>query len=260
MSIGARYEVIPPTSGRAVTSRVGNDDVLRIEWPDPVGDGDGGNDGNGAEIILRHVETGEECGAADLTALSAGVWMASRGGEPIVTDDPGFSLDGLWSYAETRRNREIRAFRTSLGTLGLQVREVEPYVEVIRVTAEDGVIQVEGAIAYGEPIRGAARLVAVARRGPEPVSGPASFQGRWFEGGVEIAPMAEAQVRRRVFWDLYAEISGTRLPLATRLDDITDKKTKVRFPAQRVGQVRVRPYYTETDSLAVALSIEEGSS
>ncbi|MEU3166094.1 hypothetical protein [Streptosporangium sp. NPDC006930] len=256
MSIGARYGGIPPAKERAVTSRVGDDDTLRIEWPQPIHGGDGNDPG----IVLRHVETGEECEATNLKALSAGIWTASRGGEPIATDDPGFSLDGLWAYAETPRNREIRAFRTAVGTLGLRVREVEPYVEVIRVTAEDGVIEVEGAVAYGEPIRGAAKLVAVARRGPEPVSGPANFQGRWFDGGIEIAPMAETQVRRRVFWDLYAEFSGTRLPLATRLDDITDKKTKIRFPAQRVGQVRVRPYYTETDSLAVALSVEEESS
>jgi hypothetical protein len=40
-------------------------------------------------------------------------------------------------------------------------------------------------------------------------------------------------VRRRVFWDLYAEVADV---------------------------LRVRPYYTETDSLAVALSIEEESS
>lgn len=231
-----------------MTSRVDDGDTLRIEWPAP----------DDAKIVLRHVETGEEHVGTDLSALPAGVWTAYCGGEPLATDDPGFSLDGLHSYAETRRRREVRAFRTPAGILGVRVREVEPYVEVVRVTSDDGVVQVEGVIAYGEPIRGAARLVAVARRGPDPVSGPADFQGRWFEGAVEIAPLAETQVRRRVFWDLYAEIAGARLPLATRLDDITDKKTKVRFPAQRVGQVRVRPYYTETDSLAVALTVEEG--
>ncbi|MEU4830094.1 hypothetical protein [Streptosporangium sp. NPDC023615] len=233
-----------------MTSRVDNDDTLRIEWPRPLD----------AEIVLRHVESGEECPAGDLTVLSPGDWTAFCRGEPVATDDPGFSLDGLWAYAESRRSREIRAFRTPGGTLGLRVREVEPYVEVIRVTADDGVIQAEGAIAYGDPIRGEARLVAVPRRGPEPVSGPASFQGRWFEGALEIEPMTVNQVRSRVFWDLYAEIDGTRFPLATRLDDIVDKKTKVRFPAQRVAQIRVRPYYTETDSLAVAVSVEEATS
>ncbi|MFD0883604.1 hypothetical protein ACFQ08_03385, partial [Streptosporangium algeriense] len=65
------------------------------------------------------------------------------------------------------------------------------------------------------------------------------------------------QVRKRVFWDLHAEVAGVRLPLAARLDDVADKKAKVRFPAQHVGQIRVRPYYTDSDSLAVALSVEE---
>ncbi|MDP9863882.1 MULTISPECIES: hypothetical protein [Streptosporangium] len=229
---------------------MGNDDVLRIEWPEPV-------DG---ETVLRHVETGEEREGTDLAGLRPGIWMASHQGGPLATDDPGFSLDGLLAYAETPRDREIRAFRTSIGTLALTVRMVEPYVEVATVVSDDGVIEVEGTIAYGEPIEGSARLLAVARKGPEPVGGPALFRGRRFEGVLQVAPMAETQTRRRVFWDLHAEVAGVRLPLAARLDDVTDKKAKVRFPAQRVGQIRARPYYTDTDSLAVALTVEEETS
>ncbi|MER5422566.1 hypothetical protein [Streptosporangium roseum] len=227
-----------------------NHDVLRIEWPEPV-------DG---KIVLRHVETGEEREGTDLAGLRPGIWTVSHRDEPLATDDPGFSMDGLLAYAETPRDREIRAFRTSLGTLALTVRDVEPYVEVTAVVSDDGVIEIDGVIAYGEPIEGAASLVAVARKGPEPVSGTALFRGRRFEGVLQIEPMARTQVRRRAFWDLHAEVAGVRLPLAARLDDIADKKTKVRFPAQRVGQVRVRPYYTDTDSLAVALTFEEETS
>ncbi|GAA3096246.1 hypothetical protein [Streptosporangium carneum] len=227
-----------------------NDDTLRVEWPVP----------QEGEIVLRNAATGEERSDADLTGLQAGVWLASHRGEPLATDDPGFSLDGLLAYAATPRDREIKAFRTSGGNLGLSVREVQPYVEVTGVLSDDGVIEVEGLIAYGEPIEGPARLVATPRKGPEPVSGPATFGGRRFEGSVLIAPMAEGQTRRRVFWDLHAEVAGVRLPLATRLDDVIDKKTKVRFPAQHVGRIRVRPYYTEIDSLAVALTVEEESS
>ncbi|MEV8638299.1 hypothetical protein AB0395_42270 [Streptosporangium sp. NPDC051023] len=245
-----RREAAVPGGRRAVTSRVDDNDTLRVEWPQP----------DDAEIVLRHAETGEERPGADLTGLRAGIWLASHRGGPLMTDDPGFSLDGLLTYAETPRDREIRAFRTTAGILALTVREVGPYVEVTGVVSDDGVIEVEGLVAYGEPYAGPARLVAVARKGPEPVSGPAAFSGRRFGGGVPIAPMAEAQARKRAFWDLHAEIAGVRLPLATRLDDVTDKKTKVRFPAQHVGRIRVRPYYTETDSLAVALSVEEETS
>ncbi|WP_433249058.1 hypothetical protein ACQPYK_01670 [Streptosporangium sp. CA-135522] len=226
------------------------DDMLEVEWPEPV-------DG---EIVLRHVETGEERAGVDLAGLRPGIWMASHRGEPLATDDPGFSLDELLVYAETPRDREIRAYRTPIGTLALTVREVAPYVEVTAVVSDDGAIEVEGLIAYGEAIEGTARLVAVARKGPKPVSGPGLFKGRRFEGFLQIAPMAETQVRRRVFWDLHVEVAGVRLPLAARLDDITDKKTRVRFPAQHVGQVRVRPYYTDTDSLAIALTVEEEGS
>ncbi|GAB2447824.1 hypothetical protein GCM10027187_13490 [Streptosporangium sandarakinum] len=239
---------------RAVTGRVDGDDVLRVEWPDPDGGRSGAEDG---DIVLRHAETGEEHAGTALAGLAPGIWVVSYRGEPIATDDPGFSLDGLMAYAAMPREREIRAFRTSVGTLALTVREVRPYVEVTGVVSDDGVVGVTGMIAYGEPIEGPARLVAVPRKGAEPVGGPGAFHGRSFEGGVRIEPMADGQRRRRTFWDLYAEADGARLPLAARLDDVTDKKTKVRFPAQHVGQVRVRPYYTDTDSLAVALTIEE---
>lgn len=237
-----------PGGRRAVTSRVRDDDTLRIEWPEPADD---------TEVVLRHAETGEERSGTDLTGLRAGIWLASHRGEPLATDDPGFSLDDLIAYAGTPRDREIRAFRTSAGILALTVREVEPYVEVTGVVADGGVIEVEGLVAYGAPYEGAARLVAVPRKGAEPVSGPATFGGRRFGGSVLIEPMADGQARKRVFWDLHAEVDGVRLPLAARLDDVAEKKAKVRFPAQHVGQIRVRPYYTDSDSLAVALSVEE---
>ncbi|MEV7008402.1 hypothetical protein [Streptosporangium sp. NPDC051022] len=248
--MGAHGGVTVSGGRRAVTSRVNGDDTLCVEWPEP-------DDG---EIILRHAETGEERAAAGLSGLRPGIWLASHRGEPLATDDPGFSLDGLLAYAGTPRDREVKAFRTSAGTLALAVREVGPYVEVTGVVSDDGVIEIRGLIAYGEPIEGPATLVAVPRKGTRPVSGPATFAGRRFEGGVRIAHMAEGQTRRRVFWDLHAEACGVRLPLATRLDDVTDKKTKVRFPAQYVDRIRVRPYYTETDGLAVALTVEEESS
>ena len=47
---------------------------------------------------------------------------------------------------------------------------------------------------------------------------------------------------------------------AGTISERRDLLTKVRFPAQRVEQIRVRPYYTETDSLAVAVSVEEATS
>ncbi|MBG0826828.1 hypothetical protein HS041_03445 [Planomonospora sp. ID67723] len=225
-----------------------DDDTLRIEWPEP-------DDG---KIVLRHAETGREHEGTDLTGLTAGTWTVWKHGEPVATDDPGFSLDGLLAYAGRSRGREVRSVRTAEGTLAVLVREVEPYVEVIKVRPEDGVIAVEGLIAYGEPLGGEhpAGLVAAARKGPE-TTGAGTVTGRRFAGSVAIEPMVAGQARRRVFWDLFAEIRGVRLPLAARLDDVTDKKSRVRFPAQRVGHVRVRPYFTDSDSLAVACTIEE---
>ncbi|WP_141704313.1 hypothetical protein [Planobispora rosea] len=234
-----------------MTSRVDDDDTLRIEWPEP-------DDG---KILLRNTETGEEHEGIDLSGLAAGTWTVSKHGAPLVTDDPGFSLDGLVAYAGRARDREIRAVRSPEGILHVLVREVGPYVEVARVCPEDGMVGVEGMLAYGEP-RPAARsawLVAVARKGPE-TAGGGTVRGRRFTGKVPIAQLTEGQTKRRVFWDLFAEIDGVRLPLAARLDDVTEKKSRVRFPAQYVGQVRVRPYFTDADSLAVACTIEEKTS
>src|SRR4051794_31833042 len=103
--MGARRGARASGGRRAVTSRVDNDDTLRVEWPQP-------QDG---EIVLRNVATGEERAGTILTGLQAGVWLASHGGEPLATDDPGFSMDGLLAYARTPRDREIKAFRTSGG-------------------------------------------------------------------------------------------------------------------------------------------------
>ncbi|MFB9876797.1 hypothetical protein ACFFMN_02535 [Planobispora siamensis] len=240
-------EVVPTGVRRAVTSRVEDDDTLRIEWPGPD---DGG-------IVLRHAETGEEHPGVELAGLAVGTWTVCKHGTPVVTDDPGFSLDGLVAYAATPRRKEVRAVRSSQGILTVVVREVEPYVEVTRVGPEDGVIAVEGIIAYGEPVAGErpAGFTAVARKGPQ-VTGAGTASGRHFSGTVPIGPMAEGQTRQRVFWDLFAEVGGVRLELAARLDDVEGKKARVRFPAQRAGQVRVRPYFTDTDSLAVACTIE----
>ncbi|MFB9723205.1 hypothetical protein [Planobispora longispora] len=224
---------------------------MRIEWPEP-------DDG---EIVLRHTETGEEHAGAELSGLAPGTWAVWKHGAPLVTDDPGFSLDGLTAYAGRPRSKEIRAFRTREGTLHVLVREVEPYVEVTRVCPEGGMITVEGLIAYGEsfPAERPAGLVAVARKGPHSAGG-GTVAGRRFTGRIPITPLAEGQTRRRVFWDLFAEIDGVRLALAARLDDVTEKKTRMRFPAQYLGQVRVRPYFTDADSLAVACTIEEKTS
>ncbi|MFC4057238.1 hypothetical protein ACFOWE_02975 [Planomonospora corallina] len=245
--MGTRREVVTPGDGRAVTSRVDDEDTLRIGWPEP-------DDGR---IVLRHVETGREHAGVDLTGLAPGMWTVWKHGAPVGTDDPGFSLDGMVAYAARPREKEIRAFRTVRGTLALMVRRVEPYVEVTRVDPRDGVIEVRGVVAYGEPPAGPARLVAAARKGPE-TSGDAVFSGRSFTGTVPVAPMAAGQTRRRVFWDLFAQAGGVRLALAARLDDVTGKKSKVRFPAQRVEGVRVRPYFTDADGLAVACTVEEG--
>ncbi|MFC6577498.1 hypothetical protein [Planomonospora parontospora] len=245
--MGARREVVPSGVGRAVTSRVDDEDRLRIEWPEP-------DDG---EIVLRHAETGEERSGTDLTGLAAGMWTVSKHGAPIATDDPGFSLDGMVAYAARPRDREIRAFRTPAGTLALMVREVRPYVEVTRVDPGDGTIEVEGVLAYGEPPVGPVRLVAAARKGPE-TDGGAAFSGRRFTGILRIGPMVAGQTRRRVFWDLFVQVGEVRLALAARLDDVPGKKEKVRFPAQHVDRVRVRPYFTDTDALAVACTVEEG--
>ncbi|MBO2439911.1 hypothetical protein [Actinomadura nitritigenes] len=255
---------------------MGSDDRLRIRWHDPLPEG--------RRVVLRHRESGETRPApvaadrrsleVDVGELAAGTWEpvieadaaadgsddgtagGSAGGaaRPILTDDPGFSLDGLRAYAGRPRDRAVRAVRTRKGHARLRVRTVSPHAEVAAVHPHDGEIRIDGWLAYTGPQAGEpARLVAAPRDGGAAVTGEVVLDGTGFRGRLAVDALAAAEP---ALWDLWLDVGDVHARLGTWLDDAPGKRGKLSYPRQVAApagrEMAVRPYYTERDQLAVS--------
>ncbi|MCO5974421.1 hypothetical protein [Actinoallomurus soli] len=234
----------------AASARLDADDVLRIRWAEPPADGTSltlRRDGAAHAIDLD----GE---AADLSRLdlTPGTWSVHAADAEVITTDPGFSLDGLAEYARRPRGRALRTFRAPSGGLRVSVRTVEPYAEVTAVHPGEEKLALEGFLAYGATPADA-EIVATRRKTAQQVPGTVSLTGDHWHAELPNAPFAVET--ERGFWDL--RLGG--LIVATWIDDIPDKKNKVRFPARHVqrdtDRVRVRAYYTDKDHLAIATTV-----
>ncbi|TDD90219.1 hypothetical protein, partial [Actinomadura rubrisoli] len=236
------------------------DDGLLIRWPDPLPDGE--------RIVLRHGSSGDERAANPagdrrscvlaLGELGPGAWEvhleAGSLTRPLLTDDPGFSLDELRAYAAFPRRRSVRVTRSREGRVMVRVHEVVPHAEVEVVHPRDDEIRVGGLLAYSGPRSGEARLVALAREGGGTAVGAARIHGTEFHARLPLTSLAA--VRPPVHWDLWLDVADVHARLATLLDDAPGKQGKLAFPSQTVssggGELIVRPYYTARDELSVA--------
>ncbi|QFG21744.1 hypothetical protein [Actinomadura sp. WMMB 499] len=235
--------------------RVDTDDVLTVGWDAPLPDGE--------RLVLRHAASGTvRAGRAagdgrrwtlPAAGLDTGRWEAcieaGSIARPLLTDDPGFSLDGLLAYAERPRDRAVRVTRAPDGRVGLAVRAVVPHAEVRAVHPGGGEIRVTGRLAYTGPRPADARLVAVARGTGWRVAWSARVEGTAFR---VCAPIDVLTAEPPAIWDLWLDAAGVRARLATRLDDAPGKRGKVSYPRQFAGDRSVRPYYTARDELAFA--------
>jgi hypothetical protein len=234
----------------AASARLDADDVLWIRWAEPPADA--------TVLTLRREGAAHtvrlDGEAADLSRLdlTEGAWAVHAADVEVVTTDPGFSLDGLVEYACRARTRALRAFRAPSGGLRVDVRSVEPYAEVTAVHPDEDKLTLEGFLAYGAT-PDTDRIVATRRKTDHTVTGEVTVTGDRWHAELPIAPFAVET--ERGFWDL--TLGG--LVVATWLDDIPQKKTKVRFPARHVARaadrVRVRAYYTDKDQLAITVTV-----
>ncbi|MFB4297835.1 hypothetical protein [Actinomadura sp. NTSP31] len=239
---------------------MGSDDRLRIRWPVPLP--------GGRRVVLRHRPSGavrpapladDRCSAeADVGDLAPGIWEpvieAGGMGGPLLTDDPGFSLDELRAYAGVRRERAVRVARTRDGQVRLRVRQVAPHAEVEAVHPHDGEIEIVGRLAYTGPRPGeSARLVAAARQGGAAVAGEVRLDGTGFCGRLDVEAFAAAEP---ALWDLWLDVGDVHARLGTWLDDAPGKRGKLSYPRQVAAPggrpMAVRPYYTERDQLAIS--------
>ncbi|MGI5206837.1 hypothetical protein ACQEU6_35335 [Spirillospora sp. CA-108201] len=237
--------------------RVGADDTLRVRWPRPAAEGE--------RIVLRHGASGEvragpladdrRSAALAVGGLAPGAWDVLLGADrPLLTDDPGFSLDGLREYAGRARERAVRVVRLPDGRATLDVRVVSPHAEVEEVHPLDGEIRVTGWLAYSGPRPGeAARLVAVARDGGGRETWNARFGGTVFDARLDVRSFTRWDPS---LWDLWLDAGDVRARLAALLDDAPGKRGTLSYPRQVAEsggrRMSVRPYYTLKDGLAVA--------
>jgi hypothetical protein len=234
----------------ATSARLGVDDILRIRWAAPP-------DGETA-LVLRQRDAERsvplEGAGADLAGLDLadGTWSVRAAGEEVMTTDPGFSFDGLIDYARRPRTRAMHAFRDRSGGLRLSVRAVTPHAEATAVHPSAKRLVIEGFFAFGEA-PSTADLVATRRGTGQTVTGEVTVSGGRWRAELPTEPFRAESGRG--FWDLRL---GT-LTVATLLDAIPKKKTKVRFPAEHVergaDRVRVRAYYTDKDHLAIDATV-----
>ena len=144
------------------------------------------------------------------------------------------------------------AFRDPAGGLQVTVRALNPYAEVTAVHPDEEKLVIEGFFAFGDA-PAEAELTAVRRKTGERVTGETTITAdRWH---AELPHSGFAAEPDRGFWDL--RLGG--LELATWVDDVPQKKNKIRYPARYVPRdgdhVRVRAYYTDHDHLAIASTV-----
>jgi hypothetical protein len=247
-----------PVNAVADHCRVGTDDRLLIRWASPVPDGE--------RIMLRHGSSGavraEPLGGDRrsvtvlLGGLAPGAWDVLLGADrPLLTDDPGFSLDELRAYAGLARDRAVRVVRLPDGRVTLDVREVAPHAEVEAVEPHDGEIRITGHLAYAGPRQAGekARLVAAARTGEGEVTWDARLDGTDFHVCLDVRAFGGWEP---ALWDLWLDAGDVHARLATRLDDAPGKRGTLSYPRQSTTsgdrEMTVRPYYTLKDELAIA--------
>ncbi|WP_433464470.1 hypothetical protein [Spirillospora sp. CA-128828] len=237
--------------------RVDADDNLLIRWPVPLPDGE--------RIVLRHGSSGAvrtEALTGDrrsvtlpVGGLATGAWdVLLDMDRPLLTDDPGFSLDGLRAYAGRPRDLAVRVVRRPDGQATLNVRKVAPHAEVEAVHPRDGEITITGLLAYAGPPPGeGARLVAAARQSEGTVTRDARLDGTEFHAGLDVSALAAWEP---ALWDLWLDAGDVHARLATFLDDAPGKRGTLSYPRQVTAsgdrEMTVRPYYTLKDELSIA--------
>ncbi|MEV0598116.1 hypothetical protein AB0I82_02255 [Streptomyces sp. NPDC050315] len=126
------------------------------------------------------------------------------------------------------------------------------HAEVAEIWPRDGRIRVLGHVVGAAS--GAGTLVARVRdaAGTE-LRLAAKGRGSRFEVSVPLDALASATPEGDRVWDLYLVPDGCddALRLGRHLDDVPGKKKIFTYPAQRVGGLRIEPYYTVQDNLSI---------
>lgn len=262
------------------TSRVvaGNLLELRLREPAPTDaqvmllPTGAGKENNSPLPLTVQSESGGHWVDLTQTDIPTGVWATrwvGPGGkqQPISTTDPCYDVAALRERLAAGPGCEFVPVRTSTGRLRLRVRETSAYAraEHVRVSGEE--ITLSGTLAHlTTPPAAAHGELLLRQRG---LAGehrtPVKVNGAAFTAVVPLTPLADdhESARKHNEWDLRLCLpDGTDLQVGTHEDDIVGKKGKISFPSVIVqaatGSVKLRPYYTVADQLAVLGTAADG--
>ncbi|MCK7623217.1 hypothetical protein MUU72_08915 [Streptomyces sp. RS10V-4] len=151
-------------------------------------------------------------------------------------------------------------YATQRGNLALRSWLRGPHAEAGDILVAPGGITVTGRLYGAGPAAGAQAEARSRQAGQEPVTVPLAVEGPDFRFTLPCAELAARWRRGSEPWDLWLRPGAGAPPvrIARLLDDVPDKEQVFSYPAVPVpaagGELRVGPYYTLDNDLAVRVS------
>ncbi|WP_326575915.1 hypothetical protein OG250_09560 [Streptomyces sp. NBC_00487] len=128
---------------------------------------------------------------------------------------------------------------------------MKPHAEITEVWPRDGLIRVVGRI-HGVPAVGTWQLVLTRRSHADPrLRYDAAVKGDRFASELPVRDLAASGHAPVEEWDLHLTDGEVELRAGRHLDDVHGKKKIFVYPEQRIGELRVRPYFTIKDNLSL---------
>jgi glycosyltransferase involved in cell wall biosynthesis len=161
--------------------------------------------------------------------------------EAVVLDTP----EGVYRFTVARPKG---------GPLTVEAKPLAPHAEVTRMHVEGTTLHVEGTVdAEAE----SAYLFARRRGDAMEVVAAAQLADHRFSASLDLAELV-LPGRQPDVWNLRLVAGRRGYRLGTHLDGITNRGESVEYPAARIGQRRLRPYYTVENNISVRSEIGGG--
>ena len=137
------------------------------------------------------------------------------------------------------------------GPLTVEAKPLAPHAEVTRMRVEGTTLHVEGTV---DTEAEQAYLFARRRGDPIEVVAAAQLDGGRFSASLDLADLALPGKQADV-WNLRLVAGRKGYRLGTHLDGVTNRGEATEYPAARVGERRLRPYYTVENNISVRSQI-----
>ena len=140
------------------------------------------------------------------------------------------------------------------GPLTVEAKPLAPHAEVTRMRVEGTTLDVEGTV---DADAESAFLFARRRGDAMEVVAAAQLADGRFSASLDLADLALAGKQADV-WNLRLVAGRRSYRLGTHLDGVTNRGEATEYPAARVGERRLRPYYTVENNISVRSEIGGG--